>query len=54
MICLLVGMPLSSVALYRARKRVDRNGTPLALAAFAVNVIGLIIAIPLMLRFAAV
>ena len=54
LICLLVGMPLSGVGLYRARKRADRNGTPLALAAFAVNVIGLIIAIPLMLSFAAV
>ena len=54
MICLLVRMPLSSVALCRARKRADRNGAQLALAAFAVNVIGLIIAIPLMLSFAAV
>ena len=54
MICLLVGMPLSGVALCRARRRADRNGIQLALAAFAVNVIGLIIAIPLMLSFAAV
>ena len=54
MICLLVGMPLSGVALCRARKRADRNGTQLALAAFALNVIGLIIVIPLMLIFAAV
>ena len=47
-ICLLVGLPLSGVALYRARKHADGEGTGLALAGFAVNIVGMVVAIPLM------
>lgn len=41
-----VALPLSGVALYRARKRQDDDGIGLALTSFAVNVVCLVIAIP--------
>ena len=43
---LAAALPLSGVALYRARKRSDGDGVDLALIAFAVNVVVLLFAIP--------
>ena len=40
-------LSLSGVALYRARKRSDSDGIDLALIAFAVNVVVLLFAIPI-------